>query len=407
MEAKSVENEAMSTATQAIDGAVVFNPALEAALRELLPSKDPLDRPDFNPVEYINKRFPNEQSLGEVPDVLAKLKAKVRAIDTEIYDAVRRQASAGTRGTQDLTAAKLSIRELVTKVQDIKRKAEQSELMVQEICQDIQSLDWAKKNLSSTINVLQRLNFLVRGVENLRASVSQKNYAEAAGLFQAIVEYSHLFQNHRGIPKIKELQDTIAGIEMELKRQCYEDFDCYIRDDSKVIPVSDMQSVCLAIDAMGPKVRDDFIMWYCSKMLHDYKATFLRSADVSTLENIERRFAWLQSFLQEYEEKYQDVFPYYWQVEEIVCTSFCAKTKEDLIDVLLRYQTLDTVSVLLKGLQKALDFENQLVLRFSEHEAQPQAAVSKKGEQQLHPTKVEEIRRKYKGDQVGFILYFI
>lgn len=34
----------------------VFSDALEQALREMLPSEDPLDAADFDPVNYINEQ---------------------------------------------------------------------------------------------------------------------------------------------------------------------------------------------------------------------------------------------------------------------------------------------------------------------------------------------------------------
>jgi hypothetical protein len=35
----------------------------QAAIAEVFPSSDPLDAPDFSPVNYINELFPTEQSL--------------------------------------------------------------------------------------------------------------------------------------------------------------------------------------------------------------------------------------------------------------------------------------------------------------------------------------------------------
>jgi hypothetical protein len=35
-------------------------PEVEKVLAELFPSDDPLDDPNFDPVAYINQKFPNE-----------------------------------------------------------------------------------------------------------------------------------------------------------------------------------------------------------------------------------------------------------------------------------------------------------------------------------------------------------
>lgn len=68
---------------------------------------------------------------------------------------------------QDLTAAKAAIEELFAKISDIRRKAEASEVMVQEICRDIRKLDFAKTHLTHTITALRRLAMLVNAVGNV------------------------------------------------------------------------------------------------------------------------------------------------------------------------------------------------------------------------------------------------
>ena len=45
-------------------------------------------------------------------------------------------------------------------MKEIKVKADQSEALVVEICRDIKKLDFAKKNLTSTITALRRLGML-------------------------------------------------------------------------------------------------------------------------------------------------------------------------------------------------------------------------------------------------------
>ena len=65
---------------------------------------------------------------------------------------------------QDLGAAKAAIEELFGKIGEIRRKAEASEVMVQEICRDIRKLDYAKTHLTHTITALRRLAMLVNAV---------------------------------------------------------------------------------------------------------------------------------------------------------------------------------------------------------------------------------------------------
>ena len=64
----------------------------------------------------------------------------------------------------DLDHAKASIQDLFGKISDIRQKAEQSELMVQEICRDIKKLDVAKRHLTQSITALRRFAMLCNAV---------------------------------------------------------------------------------------------------------------------------------------------------------------------------------------------------------------------------------------------------
>ncbi len=59
-----------------------------------------------------------------------------------------------------LLKSSMCLQELTQKISEMKEKAEQSEVMVQEICRDIKKLDFAKKNITTTITALHRLAML-------------------------------------------------------------------------------------------------------------------------------------------------------------------------------------------------------------------------------------------------------
>ena len=53
-----------------------FPVELDNLLSEILPSDDPLDDPNFNPIDYINKIFPNGKSFEELNLFLICVRAK-------------------------------------------------------------------------------------------------------------------------------------------------------------------------------------------------------------------------------------------------------------------------------------------------------------------------------------------
>ncbi|KAK2110495.1 hypothetical protein P7K49_010241 [Saguinus oedipus] len=66
----------------------------------VFPSQDPLDRADFNAVEYINTLFPTEQSLANIDEVVNKIRLKIRRLDDNIRTVVRGQTNVGQDGRQ-------------------------------------------------------------------------------------------------------------------------------------------------------------------------------------------------------------------------------------------------------------------------------------------------------------------
>lgn len=106
--------------------AMQFSGEVEAALAEVLASDDPLDSPHFNAIEYVNKLFPTEQSLQNIDTAVARLKIKVRCVqsphlltssplllkappifrrrvDHEIRDAIHTQTATGIEGALSLS----------------------------------------------------------------------------------------------------------------------------------------------------------------------------------------------------------------------------------------------------------------------------------------------------------------
>lgn len=129
-----------------------------------------LDSEDFDAIQFINSRFPNEESLDDLDRFAVGVSAKIGAVDEEISRAVQSQSRAGQQASRDITDAQISIAELFDKINDIKGKASQSERMVQEICADIKKLDYAKTHLQSTITSLKRLQMLITAVGQLEVA---------------------------------------------------------------------------------------------------------------------------------------------------------------------------------------------------------------------------------------------
>lgn len=142
---------------------IEISPEVQSTIEQVLNSDDPLDKSDFDLVNYINELFPNEQSLANIDEVLNEMKSKINHLDDEIRTVVRRQNLTEAEGKAALIDAKNVIMQLTNRIKTIKEKARNSQKMVDEITCDIKQLDNAKRNLTSSIVMLNNLHILVEG----------------------------------------------------------------------------------------------------------------------------------------------------------------------------------------------------------------------------------------------------
>ena len=146
---------------------ITFPPDVLAAIDQVFPSGDPLDRGDFNATDYINTLFPTEQSLSNIDDVISSFSSKIHQLDQEIRTCIRGQSGVSVDGAAALDEAQRSVVQLFGRIKEIRSKAEKSEQTVSEITRDIKQLDRAKRNITSAITTLNHLHFLVFGLDQL------------------------------------------------------------------------------------------------------------------------------------------------------------------------------------------------------------------------------------------------
>eukprot|EP00981_Chlorochromonas_danica_P000478 scaffold98_cov248-Ochromonas_danica.AAC.19 len=94
------------------------------------PLEDPLDRKDFNPIDYINNLFPTESSLEDLDHFVSTIDQQIAVLDEEISRAVQHQSIIGRQASKDIQEAQQFIEELFSQIQDIKTKASESEAML-------------------------------------------------------------------------------------------------------------------------------------------------------------------------------------------------------------------------------------------------------------------------------------
>ncbi|XP_065166273.1 vacuolar protein sorting-associated protein 53 homolog [Atheta coriaria] len=339
---------------------------VQKAIDQVLPSKDPLDKPDFNTIDYINTLFPTEQSLANIDDVVADMEGKIVSIDEDISTVVRTQTTASQDGRQALEESQKLIKQLFVHMRDVKERAEKSEEMVREITRDIKQLDCAKRNLTLAITTLNHLHMLVGGVDTLKTLTQKRLYGEIALPLQAISEVMAHFENYSDISQIKSLSDQVNSIRFELAEQITKDFHQAFTASAKVtLPSKQLQQACLVVSALDVKVKNDLLKWFVDLQLVEYKHLFQSTEDTAWLDKIDKRYAWLKRHLLEFEERLGTMFPQNWEVSERIAVQFCNHTREELSALMQKRRHEIDVKLLLFAIQKTTNFENLLSRRFS------------------------------------------
>ncbi|KAK3262239.1 HIT domain protein [Cymbomonas tetramitiformis] len=367
-------------------------------------SKDPFDDAEFNTVDFVNRIFPNEQKLSGLDPLIQNLKQRIRRVDAEILDAVRHQSSSGNRAKQDLDQAKRAIQDLFTRIRDIQGKAEQSELMVQEICRDIKKLDCAKKNLTGTITALRRLAMLVAAVDQLESMSSKRMYREAANMLEAVNQLSTHFDSFKYVPKISEMRGKIDTIKLMLKSNIFKEFDSLShldpdKDNSQV--TSQLAESCLVVDVLETHIREELLADICSKEMTAYKQVFSTSGESARLDRTSARYTWFKKQLRTKQEIW-DLFPAAWRVPKMICMYFCKITRAQISEILddqLQVETGEaSVRTLLEALHKTLEFEQELEERFGGSEGlqiEEEHSAGNVEEEEFEDGSAAAVRSKY------------
>jgi len=345
---------------------IKFTPELDEALNQFTSKDDELDTSEFSNIDYINNLFPTEESIGSIDQVLLALRQKITKLDLEIEDKLRNQTDAGTTSQSELLVVKKAILDLMAKIKTISENSAQTEQMVHEITKDIKSFDQAKRNLTTSITVLKRLQMISSALDQLTLVSSKKQYVESSQLLAAILQLLVSLASYKAVPQIKDLFDRATAIQNELKKMILRDFDEGFVNGQLRISSSQLKNACMVVDVFEFDARKNVVEWYCEMQLKDYKTIFRNNPEVAGLADVSRRFAWIKRLLKLFDDEHANCFPQSWKVAEYLCEKFCVETKKDLGEVLGRLDATRTidVKVMLTALSSTMDFESKLDLRF-------------------------------------------
>ena len=349
---------------------------LHEAIKQALKPTHPLDQEyDFDPIEYLNQRFPDANSLEGIHEYARGLRNEVDILDSEILQGIRANAQASQASSADLASTFDAINELTVRIASIRDRAEESQTTVTSVSRDIVALDTAKKNVSLTINTLKKLVMMVNACEQLAELGGSREYAQTPALVLSIKDLAVSFEDIKHIPRIEELLKHKDRVLTDLKLQIIEDFDLRIfisnpthgSKGSRIISsVEDIERIdfagaAQAVDALGVEVRMEIINKYCLVVMEEYQTQFSPPNGVhADLQFFEKRFVWLTKALKEFTDKHAQLFSQNWIVNGELCMHFCHETRQHFVMTNMAQSPDLMISVLIK----CLELENDMQRRF-------------------------------------------
>jgi chromosome segregation ATPase len=281
--------------TELPKNALALSAEVQSTIEQVLSSDDPLDRPDFNLISYVNSVFPNEQSLSNIDDVLLNMKRKIQQLDEEIRGVVREQNEVESDGKLALQNATQVIRQLTKQIAEIKQNSRESERMVNDITGDIKQLDNAKRNLTSSIVMLNNLHILVEGVGKLEQAIDSRTYGQAAAVLQSLVGVLMHLERHRSNEHVQRMAAEVDAFKSKLSEQIMSDFEI-VFEQSAGKPLSARHSsllsdACLVIDSLGASTKHSFFNWIITLRLLSYATQFPDDGEQSWLDKVDKRYA--------------------------------------------------------------------------------------------------------------------
>lgn len=203
-------------------------------------------------------------------------------------------------------------------------------------------MDIAKKHLTSSTAALERLQMLVKSLEELNIYCNNRDYEKASTVISAVNEISNVFKEYESVKKIKEIEDQVRELKNKFGIIILADFSEINDIHRDFIDIDDpdyeemenkkmkLKYGCLVLDHLDKSIKMELINKFCNNQLQDYGQMFYPavSKQESNFKNVIRRFTHFKKILKKYENIYEVVFPTHWKMKARLCIQFLLITRK-------------------------------------------------------------------------------
>ncbi|OHT08418.1 hypothetical protein TRFO_23103 [Tritrichomonas foetus] len=316
-----------------------------------------LSTSDFNAVEYIDKLLPDDGSLIDLTKTIQKIQARMQQTTESIREAVRSNSVTGNNSEAILKDTQNAISDLSGRIQNIRGQAVNTENVVSQICKDIKPLDNAKKNLTTTVTTLRRLQMMTTTVKQLEINIEQLNYSNCAANILALTSFIEYFKKYETAPQLEPLLSKFYDLKRKLRNKINTELE------SKLYSGTGTEAnlpICAVIDAYASDFRSNTIEMFCDKFLAPYEDAYRNSS----LSEMQSRYQWFKQRADFFNRQYHCAFPKEWRMLYHLARVFCQKTTRHVKNILKNETQLD-VKQYLRAFEVTVKFEQKMAESFA------------------------------------------
>ncbi|KAH0787599.1 vacuolar protein sorting-associated protein 53 A-like [Histomonas meleagridis] len=315
-----------------------------------------LSTSNFDAISYIDSLLPDDSSLSELPIIINNIQNHNKATTSSVRKLIRTSSALGDSSETILAEIRHSIDDLTSKINSIRDKAKETEIAVNEICENIKPLDNAKKNLTSTVTTLRRLQMLSTTITELESNISSSNYTKCSANVLALTSLFEYFHEYGLDSQLKPFSTKFFDLKRVLRNKVNTDFESMMFSgsaDSSNLPL------CSVIDSFNDDFHSSIVERFCDQLLSPYEDSYPKVP----LSAIHTRFQWFKQRIDFYNNHFHNAFPKEWRMSYNLSLKFCKRTFSHLSNT-LRKQAPD-INEYLRAFELTVKFERKMAESFS------------------------------------------
>eukprot|EP00760_Papus_ankaliazontas_P022919 PhM_4_TR19073/c2_g1_i1/m.93/K20299/VPS53; vacuolar protein sorting-associated protein 53 len=337
-------------------------------------------------IEWVNAHL---SSLRDLDTIQTEVEADFADTTDMLRAAVMNLTEHSSQTTSLINGIRHDVAELYTDTRNVQQRSQRVQQQIQGLIGDVQTYDLAKKNLSASLDLVEKIHMLEVEVPQLSAVLQSRDFGILVEQLRSVsTQLLSLSTPPRAPPSLVAIRGRLDEFKKMCELSLEPVFDVIVltgyisatsataaADENNVPSINNNSNKTLLITPdlcdlaaeLGPSVKKRLQQRFISAQITSYSHAFPAHSEHSSVARTERRFAWLRRWLRSYIELgFSQAFPASWHVPHEVCVEFCLQTRAALERQMKDVEAEELASdpaLALRVLHKTLEFEHELTVR--------------------------------------------